>query len=326
MVYWLFGAGLVLLALGGEGLIRGGVSLTRALGFSPVVIGLFAISLGTASPTLAVAVRAAVWNAPDVVLGTVIGATMINLLLILGLGALIQPMPGAPKVVLRDGGAMLAAAIALGALAAQGQIGRREGVLLLGGFVIYAIIAAISDWRRSSEHSVACADAEKRSFGERPSVGGGMFALVVGAICLVLGAHFAVGGALNLGAAWQVPPFAMATGVLALGVSLPVLTVTWIAALRGHTQIAIGHLIATSVFNIFGVLGIAALVHPLVLSPSVAITGAFAVFGGVALLLLLVSANWRLSRSKGALLALAYIGYLGYTAWSLGLIPHAMLG
>jgi cation:H+ antiporter len=326
MVYWLFGAGLILLALGGEGLIRGGVSLTRALGVSPIVVGLFAISIGTASPALAVAVRAAVWNAPDIVLGTVIGATMLNLLLILGLGALIQPMPSAPKVVLRDGGAMLAASIALGALAAQGRIDRRDGVLLLGGFAIYAILAAITDWRRSSEHSVACAEAEKRSFGERPSAGGGFFALLVGAISLVLGAHFAVGGALNLGAAWHVPPFAMAMSVLALGVSLPVLTVTWIAALRGHTQIAIGHLIVTSVFNIFGVLGIAALVHPLTLPPSIAVEGAFAVFGGVALLLLLVSANWRLSRPKGALLALAYAGYLGYTAWSLGLVPHAMFG
>ena len=326
VAFWLFGVGLVLLALGGEGVIRGGVTLNRALGFSPVIVGLFAISLGTASPTLAIAVRATVWNMPDIAIGTVIGATLINLLLILGLGGLIQPMSSAPKVVLRDGGALLAASAALALMAHYGQIGRREGILLLGGFVLYAIILAVSDWRRSAEHSVACAEAEKRSAGEAPSAGGGIFALIVGAICLVLGAHFTVGGALALSAVWHLPVSAIAMTVVALGASLPVLLITAIAALRGHTQIAIGHLISASIFNVFGVLGIAALVRPLTVAPSFAAVDALAVLGAVVLLLPLLSTSWRLSRPKAALLLLAYAGYLGFLAWRIGLMPFALMG
>lgn len=322
VAYWWFGAGLALLALGGEGVIRGGVTLKRALGFSPVIVGLFAISVGTASPTLAVAVQAAALGIPDIAIGTVIGATLINLLLILGLGALIQPMPSAPKVVLRDGGAMLAASAALVALALHGQIGRREGVVLLGAFVIYAIVVIVSDWRRRAEHSVACAEAENRGLGRTPSAGGGLFAAVIGAICLLIGAHFTVGGALALASAWHMAPSTLATTVVAAGVSLPVLVLTAVAALRGHTQIAIGHLLSASVFNVLGVLGIAALVRPLTVAPSFATIDAFAVLGAVVLLLPLLSANWLLSRPKGAALMLAYVGYVGFLAWRLNLIGH----
>jgi cation:H+ antiporter len=318
VAFWFFGAGLALLALGGEAVIRGGVAIKRALGFSPVIVGLFAISLGTSSPVLAIAAQSAQANLPDIAIGVVIGATLINLLLILGLGALIRPMPSAPKVVLRDGGAMLAAAAALTALALHGQIGRREGILLLGGFVIYAVIASVSDWRRSTEHSVACDMAEKRSLGQNPSAGGGLFALTVGVICLVIGAHFTVGGALSLATVWHLPPSAIAMTVVALGASLPVLAITVIAALRGHTDIAIGHLITASVFNVFGVLGIAALIRPLAVAPSFAATDVFALLAAVVLLLPLLSSSWRLSRVKGFLLILAYAGYLGVLAWRLG--------
>ena len=322
---WLSAAGVVLLALGGEGVIRGGVTLKRALGISPVIIGVFALSLGTSSPVLAIAVQGASAGLPDMAIGAVIGATLINLLLILGLGALIQPMPSAPKVVLRDGGTMLLASMALVLLALQGVVSRRDGAFLVGGFVVYAIMAIISDWRRPPEHSVACAEAERRAIGERPSFGGGVFALIIGVVCLVIGAHFAVGGALALGRVWNVPVAAMALTVVALGASLPVLAVTAIAALRGHTQIAIGHLITASVFNLLGALGAAALVHPLAVSPVFATADTFVVLGASVLLLPLLSANWRLSRLKGALLLLGYVGYLGFLAWRQGLL-HGLPG
>ncbi len=326
MAWWIFGAGFVLLALGGEGVIRGGVMLKRALGLSPVIIGLFVLSLGTSSPTLAIAMQGAASRIPDLAVGAVIGATLINLLLILGLCALIRPMPSAPKVVLRDGGALLIAAGLLVLLALHGTIARREGILLIGGFILYAVVAAVSDWRRSADHSVACAEAEKRMTGEHPSIGGGLFVLAVGVICLLIGAHFLVGGSLSLAAQWNLPLPVLAITLVAFAASVPVLLVTAVAAVRGHTQVAIGHLITASVFNLLGVLGIAALVHPLRVSPVFAATDVFVVLGAAALLLPLLSANWSLSRPKAALLLLAYIGYVGFLAWRQGLLPHALLG
>ncbi|MEJ0041732.1 MAG: sodium:calcium antiporter [Rhizomicrobium sp.] len=324
--WWIFGAGFVLLALGGEGVIRGGVVLKRALGISPVIIGLFVLSLGTSSPTLAIAMQGAASRIPDLAVGAVIGATLINLLLILGLCALISQCRAPPKVVLRDGGALLIASGVLVLLALHGMIGRREGVLLIGGFILYAVVAAVSDWRRSADHSVACAEAEKRMTGEHPSIGGGLFVLIVGGICLLIGAHFLVGGTLSLAAQWNLPLPVLAITLVAFAASVPVLLVTAVAAARGHTEVAIGHLITASVFNLLGVLGIAALVHPLRVSPVFAASDVFVVLGAAALLLPLLSANWRLSRPKAALLLLAYVGYVGYLAWRQGLLPHALPG
>jgi len=326
MALWLSAAGLVLLALGGEGVIRGGVILKRALEISPVIIGLFALSLGTSSPVLAIAAQGAAAGLPDLTIGVLIGATLINLLLILGLGALIQPMPSAPKTVLRDGGAMLLASAALVILALQGTVSRRDGVFLVAGFAVYAILVVVTDWRRTADHSVACAEAERRETGEKPSVIGGGFALIIGVVCLVIGAHFAAGGALALARQWNVPLSVPALTVVALGASLPVLAVTAAAALRGYTQIAIGHLMTASAFNLFGGLGVAALVRPLAVSPAFATADAFAVLGASALLLPLLSANWRLSRAKGALLVLCYAGYVGFLAWRQGLLPPGLLG
>ncbi len=184
----------------------------------------------------------------------------------------------------------------------------------------------MSDWRRSADHSVACAEAESRATGERPTVGGGLFVVTVGVICLLIGAHFLTGGALALSALWNVPVATLALTLVALAVSVPVLVVTVVAAARGHTEIAIGHLLTASVFNLLGALGIAALVHPFKISPVFAATDVFVVLGACILLLPLLSANWRLSRPKAALLVLAYIGYVGYIAWRQGLVPHALLG
>jgi len=316
---WFLGAGLALLALGGEGVIRGGVTMARALGISPVVIGLFALSFGTSSPVLALAVQASVAGLSDMALGVVIGASLINLLLILGIGALIAPMPSAPKVVLRDGGAMLLASGALVLLVLQSIVSGRDGVLLLGGFAVYSIVAVITDWRRTSEHSVACAEAERRGGTGQRSWGGGLFALIVGGACLVLGAHFVAGGAMGLAAAWRMPVAAVSLTVVALAASLPVLAVTAITLLRGYTEIAIGHLIMASVFNVFGALGIAAIVRPLNASPVFA-TDTMVMLGASTFLMPLLAMNWRLSRFKGVLLVLAYAGYVGFIAYRQGLV------
>jgi cation:H+ antiporter len=322
---WLSAAGIVLLALGGEGVTRGGVMLKRAFEISPVIIGLFALSVGTSSPVLAIAVQSAAAGTPDLAIGVVIGATLINLLLILGLGALIRPMSSAPKVVWRDGGALLAASAALALLATQGVVSRRDGVLLIAAFITYAILVIVTDWRRAAEHSIACAEAERRGTAQDPSMIAGGFTLFMGAMCLLIGAHLSVGAALSMAWLWHLPLSIVALAGLAFCASLPVLAMTMIAAWRGYTAIAIGHLMTASVFNLLGALGVAALVRPLPVSTSFAAADAFVVLAATALLLPLLSGTWRLSRLKGAVLMLGYVGYLGFLAWRQGLL-HGLPG
>jgi cation:H+ antiporter len=322
----ILGAGMVLLALGGEAVIRGGVLVKRGFGAAPVIVGVFVLSLGTAAPTLAVAVEASMSHLPDLAVGTVIGAVLINLLLVLGLAALIRPMPSPPKVVGRDGGAMLLAAAALVLFALTGTIGRRDAVVLLLGFVLYAAVAVITDWRRSAGQSVACAAAQTRINGEQPNIVGGLFATVIGIVCLVIGAHFLIGAALALGSFANIAPPAMAVTLVAFAVSLPLAVSTLAAAARGTAQTAVGHLLAVSIFDILGVLGVAALVHPLAVAQQFARVDVLIVLGAAVLLVPLMSANWRLTRPRGALLLFAYVAYLGYVAWQQGLLPHGLIG
>jgi len=323
-IYWFLAGGVALLTLGGEAVVRGGIMLIRNLGVPPLIVGLFIISLGSSSPNMAVSVEAVLAGAPDIAVGTAIGANIINLLLILGLGALIAPMAGAPKVVLRDGGAMLIAASVLAWLAHRGVIDRSAGLLLILGFFFYLAISLATDWRRHAEHSVSCAMSESRS--DEPSLAGGLFAAIIGITSLVLGSHFLVGGALALGSQLHVSQTMLGLTVVALGTCLPVLAVTAIAALRGHTQIAIGHLIGTSVFNVFGVLGVTALLRPLSVSPLFASVDVFVMLGAAVLLVPLLAASWRLSRPKGAILVLSYACYLVFVGWRQGLLTPATLG
>lgn len=322
--YWFLAGGVALLTLGGEAVVRGGVMLFRSLGAPPLIVGLFIISLGSASPNLAVSLESALSGDPDVAVGTAIGANIINLLLILGLGSLISPMASAPKVVLRDGGTMLAAAAALAWLAHRGTIDRYAGLMLVVGFVLYVAVALATDWRRHAEHSVSCAMSQTRSDG--PTAVGGFFAIIIGITSLVLGSHFLVGGALALGYALHVSNVLLGLTVVALGASLPVTAVTAIAAIRGQSELAIGHLIGTSIFNVFGVLGVTAVIRPLKISPLFAAVDVFVLLGAAILLLPLLAISWRLSRPKGALLVLSYACYLIFVGWRQGLLSPATIG
>lgn len=326
MAYWFLGAGFILLVLGSEAAVRGGVALSRAAGLSPLAIGLFVLSLATSSPELAVSLRAALAGSPDIALGNVVGSNLINLLLALGLGALIRPMPSSPKVVLRDGGTMLGASVALALMAWGGAITRGEGVVLLLALLVYLVATYISDIRRPPEHSLACARAIDRLGGEETSASAGLFYLVLGIIGLVLGAHFAVGGAVKLAAAMHVSELAMALTLIAFGTSLPELLMTVIAAARGESELAIGHLIGSSTFNILGVIGITAAVHPLSVAPMLAAVDVLVMVGATAILLPMLASHWRLSRPQGALLLVSYVGYVVFLAWRLGMLTPQMLG
>src|SRR5215470_14604462 len=132
MAYWFLGGGLVLLLFGSDAIVRGGVAISKALNLSPLVIGLLVITAGTSAPEFAVSIRAAQAGAPDIALANVVGSNILNLLLILGLAAIIRPLPSSPKVVLRDGGAMLIAAAALALMSRGGAITRVEGLAMLG--------------------------------------------------------------------------------------------------------------------------------------------------------------------------------------------------
>ena len=325
MAYWFLGGGLVLLLFGSEAAVRGGVAMARALNITPLVIGLLVVTAGTSTPEFAVSLQAASAGSPDIAVANVVGSNILNLLLILGLAALIRPLPSPPKVVLRDGGGMLIAAIALALLAMTGSITRVAGVALLCAFALYLIVTFFSDWRRSAEHSVPCARALQRLQGSTTSGTAGCFVFLFGLVGVAVGAHFTVAGAVAVAREFHLPEAMVGLTIVAFGASVPELVVTLVAAARGHTQIAIGHLIGSNVFNTLGAIGVTASVFPLRVNPVLGVD-LLAMTAASALVLPLLATHWRLTRPRGALLLLSYACYLVFLAWRQGWVAPSMIG
>jgi len=326
MAYWFLGGGLVLLLFGSEAIVRGGVAISRTLKLSPLVIGLLVVTAGTSAPEFAVSLEAATTGAPDIALANIVGSNILNLLLILGLAAVIRPLPSSPKVVLRDGGAMLVSAVALAAMAQGGTISRVQGLMMLAAFVLYVAAIFFSDWRRSAEYSVPCARAVQRLQDGAPQSGAaGLFVLLFGLVGLTVGAHFTVTGAEAVARAFNLPQWLIGLTVVAFGASVPELVVTLVAAARGQTHLAIGHLIGSNVFNALGALGATAALVPLNVTP--ALMGDVVAMAAASMLIVpLLVSRWKLSRPRGALLVASYACYLLFLAWRQGLVTPQMIG
>jgi cation:H+ antiporter len=326
MEYGFLGGGFLLLILGSEAAVRGGVAVARALGVSPLLIGLFVIAAATSAPELAVSLQAGIVGASDIALGNVVGSNILNILLILGLGALIRPMPSPPKVVLRDGGAMLTASVVLALMAWGHEITRNEGIFLLLLFAAYVATAFITDWRRPPEQSVACASAVARMAGGETSGSVGFFILLFGLVCLYLGAHFTVAGGIRVASTLGFSQALVGLTIVAFCTSVPELVLTIVAAVRGQTELAVGHLVGASTFNILAVIGLTSVIHPLAVSTTLAGVDVLVMLAASAILLPMLATNWRLSRPQGALLLFCYLGYVAFLAWRQGLLTPAMLG
>jgi cation:H+ antiporter len=312
-------AALLLLLVGSEAALRGGVGIARYFDIPPLWTGVLVVATATTLPELFVSLRAASMGAPQLALGGLIGTNIINLLFVMGLGALIHPMASPPKVVFRDGGAMLLGSLALIAFAVGGTVSRQGGALLLAGFAAYVVLIFITDRRRAPEHSVPLARALYRSNGEIPSLIGAAFLFFVGLILLALGAHLGVLGARAFARQWGWEDATIGLTIVAAGLSFPKLLVTLGAAARRQTSIAVGLLLGAGVFNLFGVLGITALVTPLAFSGHLAKTDVFVLAAVSAALLPLLAMRWVLSRPRGMLLMLAYGCYVAFLLWRLGL-------
>jgi len=311
-------AGLFLLLIGSELTVRGGVGLARQFDVPPLMTGVLVIAVLAAAPELVVGFRAATMGRPEIALGGLIGSNIINILLVMGLGALIRPLASPPKVVFRDGLAFLAATLSLIGCAVLGEVGRIAGALMVLGFIVYVAAVFITDWRRAPEHSVPLTRALLRSHGEMPSVIGALFLLLLGFIMLALGAHLGVLGADHFADELGWSRTTIGVVVVAAGLSSPKLLVTLTAAVRGAAAITVGRLLGAGAFSLSLVLGLVALIHPMPFPGDLAHRDVFILAGAGLALIPLLAMRWRLSRPRGLLLILAYGCYIGFVLWRQG--------
>ena len=313
MEYLLAVVGLALLFGGGEALVRGGIGLSRLLGFSPLVIGLVIMSAGTSAPELLVALRSVLAGHPDIATGNIIGSNIANLLLILGIAALIRSIPTSPKVVFRDGATMLFASIAFVIFAWDGTITAFDSGLLLLGLLLFMIMSFGLDWRRPSPHSVFTTRAATRSNGDLPLTMS-LFYVAIGVALLYFGAGLLLDGSLAIARHFGWPEALAGLTLVAVGTSLPELIVTVRATMKGQAGLAVGNLIGSNIFNILGVLGITAAVRPVSVAPMLAHQDALVMTVAAAALLPLLMPQWRLSQRSGLGLVIGYAAYLLFLA------------
>jgi len=258
-VLYLFG-GVVWLLMGGDLLIRGSISLSQKAGVPPLVVGLTVVAFGTSAPELVVSLRAALAGYPDLAIANVVGSNIANVLLVVGLPAMVYPMTCNQPGAHRDAGVMVGVSLLFVGLCTLGALERWTGMLLLvafGFFLLYAHRASTVEqsWEDESEEW-------ERGLGlPRTSAMIAAF-LVLGTLALPLGADLLVRGAVGLADALGITSSVVGLTIVALGTSLPELATTLIAAFKREAALAMGNVIGSNVVNLLAIMGITAAVSP----------------------------------------------------------------
>lgn len=302
--------GVILLTVGGEALIRGALSASDRLGISPLFSGLVIVGFGTSSPELAVSVEAALSSSPDISIGNVVGSNISNVLLILGICALITPMTVQPSALRRDGLVVLAATIAFMITIIGGFLGRVDAVILLVLLAAYLIWAYISEKNPESPQAYVY-EAEANEIDKKPaSVTGTLAALIGGLVLLIGGSNILLKGAIGIAESYNVSEAVIGLTLVAVGTSLPELSISVLAAFRKHADVAIGNILGSNIFNLLGILGVSALITPLTVNPRIFEFDQWVLLGISIILLIFLFTGRRLNRWEGGILLLGYIGYI----------------
>ncbi|MCA0201473.1 MAG: calcium/sodium antiporter [Proteobacteria bacterium] len=305
-------AGLALLALGGEGVIRGAVGLARRLGLSELLIGLTLVGFGTSSPELITSIDAALLGSPGIAIGNVLGSNIANVLLIFALVVLIRPVSVSPGAIGRDGMIAIAVSVLLAGLAlAFGELTRWLGVLIVTLLVVY--IGAVWWLERKGGTAADVHIGESHMHDPAPQA---LWLLVViglgGLGLLIFGADILVRGAITTARAAGVSETVIGLTIIAIGTSLPELVATLAAALKGRADVAFGSIVGSNIYNILGILGLTAMIQPIAIPNDIGTIDWTALIGSSVLLFIFASTGVRVTRLEGLTLLGGYLGYVAY--------------
>lgn len=301
-------SGIGLLYFGGDFLVRNASRLAQAWGISPLVIGLTVVAFGTSAPELAASLTAALQGSAEIALGNVVGSNSANIALILGLSALIYPLSTSANFLRREMPIMIGTAALLLILMLDGGLGRLEGILflaLLGGF-LWILFRADEEEDVEAQFVEEYAAPEDAAPAMWRSVGGA----VLGLALLVGGAQLLVMGATSIARSLGIPELIIGLTLVAVGTSLPELATSIIAAVKRESDIAIGNVVGSNIFNILGILGVTALVRPIEVPYNVVALDLWVMIAISALLLPLLFTGFKLGRREGAVFLLVYVAYV----------------
>ena len=310
----LFFVGLAALVIGADLLVRGASKLALSFRISPLVVGLTVVAFGTSAPEMSVSVQSAYAGQVDIALGNVVGSNIFNVLIVLGLSALIVPLVVAQQVVRQEVPIMIAVSFLLLALAWDGGIGRIDGAILFGLIIAYTIFVI----RQSRKEGLAIQQEYAEEF-VTDSTWDAHWAVQVGLIAgglvlLVVGADWLVTSAVTFAKYFGVSELVIGLTVVAAGTSLPELATSVIAAIKGERDIAVGNVVGSNIFNILAVVGLSALVAPV----SLAVTQSLLTFDTPVMIAVAIAClpifmrGYSIERWEGAVFIAYYVAYASY--------------
>ena len=309
LVPWLLSIlGLVILLLAGDALVKGAVNLSLRLGVPALIVSLTIVAFGTSAPELLISIKAILDDASGIALGNVVGSNTANILLVLGIPALLAVMHTSECETRKSFGYMIAATVLFIALAFRGTFDWIAGLVLLGGLVF-----VLGDqFREALGHRRSCGPDEDEPEGADPDMATWQIAvfLVLGLIGLPLGASLLVDNATIIARYYGVSDVVIGLTLVAIGTSLPELATTVMAALRRQADVALGNVIGSNMFNLLAIIGIASLVGPIKVDPEFLVFDLWVMLGASLMLIPFVFMKKDITRVWGIALSGLYALYL----------------
>lgn len=312
----LIAAGMVLLVLGGEALLRGAVGLATLLKLTPAIIGLTVVAAGTSVPELAVSILAALRGSADLAVGNVVGSNIFNITVIIGLSALIGPLAISGNTIKLEYPVLALVTLMLVAVAEDGLISRLEAILFISiyiGFTAYlvSLVRGQMNVQEVQEYRSELQELRLPS-ADGPSLLLALVLVVAGAALLGGGAHLTVLGAVSLAEMLGMSERVIGLTIVAVGTGLPEVVTSIVSSFRGRDDVAIANVLGSNLFNILGILGMSALVTPLSVADGIVASDNWWMLGVTLLLFPIMFTGLRVNRWEGCLLLSAYAVYLGW--------------
>lgn len=320
MYFWLI-LGLAVLIVGGEFLVRGAVGIAKKAQISTLVIGMTVISFGTSAPELFVSIDSALDGNPEIAIGNVVGSNVANIALVLGLTVLIFPIAVDRNSKIIDWPMMMLATILFFVFMLDYEIQVWEGAILFGILLTFTFFLI----RNSRKTMKKEKDQEHGDFDEisdvKDKIGMSILFTLAGLVGLYFGAEWLVKGAVQIAESVGMEKRVIAVTVVAFGTSVPELVTSGVAAFKKETDISVGNLIGSNIFNIMAVIGVTAMVKPIGVEPATINFDMWWVIGIAAALLPMMLIGAKIGRFKGALLFATYVIYIGILVASIGDVP-----
>ncbi len=315
--YIFFILGFFILIKGADILINGSVSVAKKFKISSIVIGLTIVAFGTSMPELIVNIFASAQGKTEIAIGNILGSNIINILFILGISAVIYPITANKNTVLKEIPFSLLAIVVLGIMAndiiIDGQIfssiTRIDGLILISFLIIF--LYYIFGITKSVEDIVVKDEIKVFSYSK------GVFYIILGIVGLIVGGKWIVDGAVEIAKFFNISESLIGLTIVAIGTSLPELATSAVAAYKKQSDIAIGNIVGSNIFNIFFVLGVSAIIRPLPFNDNLNKDIAMTIFASVILLLMMFIGKKRIiKRWQGIFMIIVYIGYIVFLVWS----------